>query len=343
MIHDSEISIIIQGPIHELFVEEIIAQTRNIFQNSEIIVSTWIGSNAYLIPSDVILVQNPDPGGAQINDDPIVYDSANRQIISTLGGLRKASRKYSIKMRSDILFEHNDWLKMFNHYQKYDQDYKFLRSRVLISRLCSVNPKKIPLPYHPSDWVFFGLTEDLIDIFDIPLLTEESANWFQGKIKNEFAYNWHCRYRSEQHIWSSFIKKHYQLNFEHQNDVDNNNIEISERIFANNVIILDSHLWGIKSLKHPNYILDDSNRGYFSSNYYFHDWLRLYRSYSDQSEESCYFNYGRWKATLLYGLKNTTYSIHLFLLYNGLLKSTFIKTLKRLLKSSRNLARYVKE
>lgn len=335
MVHDSEISIIIQGPVHDHFVEELLVQTRNLFQNSQIIYSTWIGNNTNLIPSDVIVVQNIDPGGTPISDNPIVYDSANRQIISTISGLRRANRKYSIKMRSDILFEHNNWLKMFNHYQKYDHDYKFLGSRVLISSMFCVNPNKIPLPYHPSDWFFFGLTADLIDIFDIPLLTEESANWFKGKIRNEFSYGWHCRYRSEQHIWTSFIKKHHQLNFDHQNDIDNNNIEISERIFANNTLILDPHILGMKSLKYPNYIGDDFNKGYFSSNYYFHDWLKLYKNYSDQNVKYCYFNYRRWKTTLLWGLKNKTDSIHLLFLYNGLLKYPFIKKLKRFLKSLR--------
>ena len=337
LIHDSEISIIIQGPIHEIFIEEIITQTRKIFQNSEIIVSTWTGSNKDLIPTDVILVQNTDPGGAQISDHPVVYDSANRQIISTLAGVKKASRKYSIKMRSDILFEHNDWLKMFNRYQKYDQNFKFLRSRVLIGSFFCVNANKIPLPYHISDWFFFGLTDDLIDIFDIPLLTEESANWFKGKIRNEFSYGWHCRYRPEQHIWSSFIKKHYKLNFDHQNDSGNNNIEISERIFANNTLILDPQILGMKSKKHPNYLKDEMNKGYFSSNYSFHDWLRLYRSYSDESKKCCYFNYGRWKTTLLYGLKNITYSIYLIFLYNGLLRYSFIRMAKRFLKWLRKL------
>lgn len=338
MIQDSEISIIIQGPIHVDFVIELTAQTRKIFKNSQIIFSTWVGNNTSLIPSDILVVENPDPGALPISDNPIVYDSANRQIISTMSGLKKANRKYAIKMRSDILIEHNDWLKFFHKYQKYDIDYKLLKSRIIISSMFCVNPNKIPLPYHPSDWFFFGLTEDLIDIFDIPLLTEESANWFVGKERNKFSYDWHCRYRSEQHIWTSFIKKHRLLNFDHQNDIENNNIQISEKIFSNNTIILDSRILGMRSIKHTNYINDDFNKGYFSSNYYLYDWLRLYKKYSDSKGKFYLFNYSRLKNTMLWAFKNPSLAVHLFYVYRGLYKyaliANFVKFVRSRLKPS---------
>ena len=339
MIHDSQISIIIQGPIHDAWAAELIDKIRTIFINSQIIFSTWVGNSTYLIPSDVIIVENDDPGGLQISDNPIVHDSASRQIVSTMGGLRKANRKYSIKMRSDFFFEHNDWLESLDKYQEYDDNYKFLKNRVLVSSVCSVNPNKIPLPYHPSDWFFFGLTEDLVNIFDIPLLTEESANWFKGKVMNKFAYNWHSRYRPEQHIWTSFIRKHYPINFDHQNDIDNNNIEVSERIFSNNAVILDSLTLGIKSMKYPNYASDEFNRGYFSSNYCFCDWLKLYEKYSNPNQNRYFFNRSRFKNTLLWGFKDPILSLHLLCLYGGLLKYPLVRGIVKLVRSVLKLPR----
>ncbi len=319
MIETGDISIIIQGPINEDFTANVISRMRAVFKDSQIIFSGWIGDNLQLIPEGVTVVMNHDPGGAQMSDNPIAYDSANRQIVSTLGGLRRANRKYSIKMRSDIVVEKTDWLELFDKYEKYDLNFKFLRNRVVISSMFCVNPQKIPLPYHPSDWFFFGNTEDLIDIFDIPLLTEEDANWFKGKVRGKYAYGWHCRYRSEQHIWTSFVRKHLRLNFDHQNDVNNNNIEISERIFANNAIIIDSKIIGIRSFKYPDYIEADSSRGFFSSNYYHDDWVGLYVKYVDRDERRVRSDPQRWRSTVRWCWGNKVGSLYLLLLYSRVL------------------------
>lgn len=325
MIKTSDISIIIQGPIHESFCADVIERMKTNFIDSQIIFSGWHGDKKEIIPEDVMVVLNHDPGGLQISDNPVAYDSANRQIVSTLGGLRKANRKYAIKIRSDIFLEKTEWLKLFEKYKNYDLNFKFLRSRVIVSSMFCVNPNKIPLPYHPSDWFFFGYTEDLLHIFDIPLLTEENANWFKGKVRNKYAYGWHCRFRSEQHIWTSFIGKHLELNFDHQNDIENDNIEISERIFANNTIIVDSEILGIQSFKYPSYIEADSARGFFSSNYYFFDWIRLYAKYSDRNEIYIRFDLRRWKSNVRWFLSNKAKAAYLILLYSGMLAHSPLK------------------
>lgn len=35
----------------------------------------------------------------------------------------------------------------------------------------------MPFPFHPSDLAFFGRTEDLLRLYDIPLMTREQAYW----------------------------------------------------------------------------------------------------------------------------------------------------------------------
>jgi hypothetical protein len=58
----------------------------------------------------------------------------------------------------------------------------------------------MPFPFHPSDIAFFGRTEDLLTLFDIPLMTEAEAYWD----KKNARFN---RYVPEQHIFINCLRK----------------------------------------------------------------------------------------------------------------------------------------
>lgn len=281
MIKSEEISVIIQGPILDGMTLESIKSVKSVLPNAEIIVSTWNDAITDGLTVDY-LVKNKDPRGEYYSDNPKIIYSANRQIISTLSGLKVATRKYALKIRSDMYLKHDGFLRYFGKFNKRGNELKLLKERVILSTLNTTNPKKYyPMPYHASDWFFFGLTDDLIDIFDIPLSPEpQTSRWFSTNMFPDNAVDPEClcRYRVEQYIWISFIKKHISLDFDNAFDLSNNNLEKSEYIFSNNSVIIDPIKLGYDSFKHTDHL----NRVSLLSPYYSYcDWLLLYKQYCD--------------------------------------------------------------
>lgn len=276
------ISVVIQGPVYKDITTKCAQNVRTFLPKAEIIISTWEDANLDELKDVDIVVKSKDPGGYPVYDDPIVYHAANRQIVNTSAGLRKATRSLAIKMRSDMYFEHTNFLNYFNKYNKRSSEYKFLKNRVINSTSFAPNPYREPKPFHPSDWFFFGLTEDLINIFDIPLCPEpETSRWFETnkrpKIKEDSYYPIFCRYPTEQYIWVAFLRKYIDLDFKHTFDIENNNIKIAEKIFANNLVLVDAQNLGYNSYKYSDfYKWIDLSRMYTER-----EWLKLYQKYCD--------------------------------------------------------------
>ncbi len=295
-INSKDISFIIQGPIQgtsfdryeNRYTFKLIESILNFFPQSEIIISTWEGQNAGELYYDKILY-NKDPGSEIYikKEGPLknYRYNVNRQIVSTINGLKQSSRKYSCKIRSDLLFLDNSFLKYVDRYKNYINDYHFLKDRVLIINSTSVNPRKnYKFSYHPCDWFYFGLTEDLIKIWDIPLCKEDrEAIWFEfNKHPNIHPLKYSlARYQAEQYIWKSFVDKNIKLKFDNSCDLSDDNIEKSEKIFAQNVCILDTKRLGLKNQRHK------IGRIQLFNMYTFKQWEKLY--YREQKITKKYF------------------------------------------------------
>src|SRR5436305_180058 len=108
MISNKDISIVVQGPIlnesslnvTKNMTKLICHRLKKLFPESELILSTWEGVSAQEIPYDKLIL-NKDPGAVwfnYLNHNDI--NNCNRMIISTLEGIKAASRKYILKVRS---------------------------------------------------------------------------------------------------------------------------------------------------------------------------------------------------------------------------------------------------
>ena len=84
---------------------------RKYLPKSKIILSTWDGSNVNGLDYDIVIF-NKDPGGSlcSANDDKIL-NNVNREIVSTLAGLKVCKTKYVFKIRSDLIIKSNKILK----------------------------------------------------------------------------------------------------------------------------------------------------------------------------------------------------------------------------------------
>lgn len=283
MIATKDISVIIQGPIYADITDKTVANIRDMFPDSQIIVSTWAGSN-YKNQNADIVVESDDPGGFPLYDNPKILNASNRQIVSTMAGLRQATRLYSLKIRTDMFFKNTNFLKYWDRYPVRSNEYKILKHRILLSTSFAPNPHREPKPFHPSDWFFFGLTEDLVTVFDSPLCPEpETARYFETHPRPIVKYDsWIpalTQYPAEQYIWVAFLRRFIDMKFQHCFDIENGNIEKSEQIFANNTVLLDAVKIGYDSYKHKNLHTDFE----IVFMYTHHEWRRMYKRYCDKS------------------------------------------------------------
>lgn len=275
-IDTKDISVVVQGAVDSINTPVCLASIRKYLPEAEIILSTWDGADVSKLDHDV-LVMSKDPGGPLIDNVFQVRNNVNRQIISTKNGLKKSSRLYAIKIRSDMCFCGTQFLKVFGLFHQRNNTCRLLKQRVVINNLYCANPWKTNFCFHVSDWFFFGLRQDILNIFEIELQAdEENMNWFSpfNRPKLDPVPTWNFRYIPEQYIWTSFLRKNGEkFKFDFFSDVTGFNIMLTELSFANNLIILDYENSGIKFLKFNPYKFD------YTKQYSFNDWLGLFRKY----------------------------------------------------------------
>lgn len=163
-----QLTIVLQGPIPSRVenLNKTIATIRGLFPKAELIVSTWEGQSALLSkfespPDHIVLSQDPGPDLV----DPFSQRTINatRQRVSTLAGLRHASRPHCLKMRTDFgLTSTSVYAKWVRHNGFQNQDGLLRSSQIGILSLCSRDPEMTSILFHPSDFMMVGETECLI-------------------------------------------------------------------------------------------------------------------------------------------------------------------------------------
>lgn len=187
MIKYNEISVIVQGAIHKDLTPKCLNSIRKYLPEAEIILSTWDGSNVSGLDYD-LLILNKDPGGTK--HDYAIYNKTrsmnnfNRQLISTQNGIQKATRKYILKLRADLILKNANFLNYWDEFLIRNENYSLFTHRVIANVLYSreyscQSGYGYPLPFHPSDFWFFGTKEDIKNYFEgCSIQTkEEAGNW----------------------------------------------------------------------------------------------------------------------------------------------------------------------
>ncbi len=293
---DSDLSIVFQGPVFgkkgdtekKRLTRNSLLSARRWFPRAELILSTWDNYGADEYTGDLEfdhLVLNKDPGSGLRKDSPPTYHNVNRQIVSSLNGLKKASRRLAVKARSDMVFQHAGMLEYFGRFPAFDEQYRVFSERVCVSQRTTINPRRLfPMPYHVCDWFFFGLTTDLLDLFGIPLFPEPLyTRWYETHPKpaNDFEPQNYCRYMAEDYIWSEFLKKHKSIRHEYYSHTSSEIINESERYLANNAIVLSSSQLGVISQKYQAWAAP-----HLLKCYTFREWEHLYNTYSGGSQRA---------------------------------------------------------
>ena len=280
-IEDKDITIVVQGPDLENITPKVLDSINKLFKKSQKIFSTW--SNQCLTKYNGFqVIKSLEPTSFLQCEEPRIYYSVNRLIISTINGVYKSKKKYLLKIRSDMYFKNKNFIKKFFRFKKRSQDYAVLNNRVILSSHFSVICFRQPLPFHYSDWFFFGETADIKNIFEIPLCKDKKESlWFKNKKKPRLYFgNYLCRFRAEQYIFFNFFKKYFKTNLDDGYDLNKDKAIISEKFLVNNFLIMSPNQLGFSSLKHKGF-----DKNYFPSLlnpfYTFKDWFYLYKKYID--------------------------------------------------------------
>jgi len=150
---ENKLDIILQG-IADNYTLEIANHYLNLNFVNNVIISCWEGNNIESNNFRITVLKNPllEYGG---------LGNRNNQIISSFLGLSNAKTYYSIKMRSDQKISLDSMNLMYSYYEKYKiGEYGH---KVGVAGIFK------PFPFHPRDHIFWGKTEDLLRIFNIPL------------------------------------------------------------------------------------------------------------------------------------------------------------------------------
>ena len=272
MIDSGEISVVIQGAFDNLITPKTINSIKKYLPKAEIILSTWEGTSVPENLSVDKILLNKDPGCYAYNNSPKAKkNNVNRQIVSTFNGLKSATRKYVLKIRTDFILTGNNFLNYFDKYKKVNPKYQLFEKRVLACSFFSRQPEILKMPFFMSDLIFFGLTKDVLKLFDIPLYPkeEEFVVEYQGFLWN--------RYAPEQYIFCSALKKN-NLPFSLKNtwDLTEKNIEQTHNYFVNNFVFLSFGQYDI--IPSDSIVKIDLC---YSDCYTLFRWKNLYKKYVD--------------------------------------------------------------
>lgn len=190
MIKNSDITIIVQGPYYKNITDLVLKNIYRIFKGSKLIFSTYKNDELNnSLKNKFNLIINKTPDKTPMSFEPIRFYNYCGQIRTTLSGLKNVKTNYCLKTRSDVIINNRNFLKYYNKFKKTNPDFKILEEKVIISSFNTIDPRKYPLPFHFSDWFYFGKKNDLLKIFNQNYKSRENNEvplWFLNRKKPKY-------------------------------------------------------------------------------------------------------------------------------------------------------------
>jgi len=268
-IESRDISVIVQGPIDWSNDEELFEATtltclrkiKSILPDSEIILSTWENEHITGLDYDKLVVSSlPEQQGVWPGFIP---NNVNRQIVSTVNGLKHASRKYALKIRTDMILLGDKFLSFFQKRPNglnIEDERRIFKDPIVTNNFSSRNSDvmSLILPDHPllfqfSDHIQFGNTEDLIMLWDINLQKNDDGFYF---FDHSHPNRWRLCELSllapEQYILTRAIKKKYPLEIKHYADTNTDLIKLSKYYLNSHFTIIPDQVFPVRFQKYHN-------------------------------------------------------------------------------------------
>jgi len=160
-----KLSLMLQGECTE-FTKSIIEEYATLDFVDKIVLSTYATNISLPGYVDVIYNDMIDPRGT---------GNRNLQINTSRNGLQKIEHEFCVKMRTDQFIRLHSMMKMYEFANKHMQN-----GRIFVMGMYRA------FPYHPRDHVFWGRTEDVRRVFDIPFdLNSDFTQDYEYKTRAE--------------------------------------------------------------------------------------------------------------------------------------------------------------
>ncbi len=319
-INNSEITILVRGKIEDR-TATVLKELRCLFPTSLIILSTWKNSDVEALDFD-ILVENDDPGAEVFNapkdaekdrNGNAIFElkgkkycnkpklnNINRIIQTIQGGLEKVNTKYVLSIRTDIILKNKKFLEYWDKFPKYNGKYKIFEHRIIndssFAQFAHVMKDGIQLlPFHMSDWIHFGLTEDVKLLYSCPFQDiENSAQyWYCHERKQYDSFmdaGW--QYPPETYVLYSLVKQKFpNVEFKDSDDYNRENMAISNMVMADNFIFIDQNHFVFDIEKYPK--LKEWASELYNGFITYREFQNLYKTYCDNSYKFCDIDFSR--------------------------------------------------
>lgn len=185
-----KIDIILQGRYSE-FTNRVISDYFDLPFVNNIILSCW--------EDDVVNCPFNEKLKIVLNKFPVTpgTDNRNLQILTSLAGVKLSTTEYSIKMRTDQKYTQESMMNMYQFFiENRNED------RIFVSGTYPY------LLFHPRDHVFWGKTNKLLNMFDIPL----EINGLIDKVRISKYELW--KYYGHYTRTETYIGTHYCSNYD---------------------------------------------------------------------------------------------------------------------------------
>ncbi|OOV89106.1 WavE lipopolysaccharide synthesis family protein [Pseudomonas sp. MF4836] len=185
-LYSRDISVVIQGPVFEGAVniaELAIESVRRWLPGTQIILSTHDDLPKLTFADVTLVMVVPTHHYVDVNGS---QNNVNKLISSMASGLERATRKYSIKLRTDHVLVNGSLLDRVASLANDAAPAELFSRRIGVSNLFLRNPCKVPYLFHLPDTLQYGRTEDMRKLWGIGLLPEDFVYLQNGPRTNPF-------------------------------------------------------------------------------------------------------------------------------------------------------------
>lgn len=238
--------------MEEGITQKAISSVRAHLPGAKIILSTWEGEDTAGLDVDEV-VKNKDPGPNIIGflpDGTAYKENNNRQIVAICEGLKRVTTPYAVKLRSDNYLIHSGFIGLQKSYPTRIDELKLLDERVVVlHRFTKMQTSGRKIVRHLCDFFAYGLTTDLLKMWDIPLQQDFPYN---EALKGVPQYSFYPErvLSAEQLLCSKWLTKlnpdSRMMNYHH--DYDDNLQQEWELLLANNLIVSEANNVGLGTI-----------------------------------------------------------------------------------------------
>ena len=297
MISSKDITVVVQGPVdtfagrpqEEGITRRCLASVRRFLPEAHLVLSTWEGQTLAGLDYDE-LVLSPDPGGNIVSykrDGSPRRLNHNRQIVSTMAGLRRVATPYAMKLRSDNALSGCGFIDLQQRYRRRCADLRWFGERVVLTNTFTRKyAKGHRVAFHASDFFAFGRTEDVRDLWAVPLFEDLDPNPAFLSMSQPY-YPGAPEYERDatQDLFLRFVNKRLKVSLAHLLDSDDLRMDQWEQLLANNFVVAEPeriglHL-GAKFLQKVRISTRKGRAGFYT----YPEWQRLYQYYCDPQFE----------------------------------------------------------